>query len=78
MNIEVPIDPSELHLPRSVVQFQLGSGVFKIIGFPMQGVKTHKNIVDTLKIWEKTIVSQDHSLALYDPEFRWSQMLSRK
>lgn len=75
IEIPFPIDPSERNLPRITVQFQLSSGVFSIIGFPIQGRKSIQNILDTLEIWKPTLVAPEVSLALYDAEFRWSQLL---
>ncbi len=73
--IPIPVDPSEQDLPRSFIQIKLRSGVFSMSGIPLQGRKTIQNILDTLEIWEPLLVRPERSLAVYDPEFRWSQML---
>lgn len=77
IEIPIPIDPSEQDQPRSWIQIPLSNGVFQINGIPLFGPKTIQNFIDTLEIWKPILVKPELSLAIYNPEFRWSQMLSR-
>jgi hypothetical protein len=60
ISIPVPIHPSEMTLPRSIINYQLPSGrVVAFGGLPLQGPKTIQAVIDTLEIWKPSLVGED-------------------
>jgi hypothetical protein len=60
ISIPVPIHPSEMDLPRSIINYQLPSGrVVAFGGLPLQGPKTLQAVIDTLEIWKPNLCGEE-------------------
>lgn len=60
MNIRVPVDPHEKHLPRSDVRYETLCGqMISILNVPIQGPQTLQNLLDTLRLWKPNLVQPE-------------------
>ena len=58
--IQVPVHPTEKHLPRSDLRYKLlDGGVVELLNMPVQGPKTLESLLAILEIWKPTIVTPD-------------------